>query len=116
MQDLIKDINDECFENTNFRKVLETGEHLQIVIMSIPIGGEIGEESHPGTDQILYCLDGKGKVVLENQEDVFERHDMILVRKGVKHNFINTDSKEMKIITIYSPPAHADRLIQKEKM
>ncbi len=115
MINLIKNIKQQAKENTYFRHVLETGANTQVVIMSIPIGGEIGEEVHNDNDQVLYLVEGVGKVVLEGQEEIFEKNDLVLVRAGTKHNFINTGEADMKIITTYSPPHHPDGIIHKTK-
>ena len=103
---IIKNIKDVASANPNFRKVLLTGNHIQIVVMSLPPGGEIGEEVHEENDQVLVCTGGSGKVVLDGVESEYTGHDVVLVKAGVKHNFINTGTTEMKIVTMYSPPHH----------
>lgn len=112
---MIKNIDKLAKENSNFRKVLETGENTQIVVMSIPVGGEIGEEVHNENDQVLYVVDGEGKVVIEGADEPFVVGDMILVKKGTRHNFVNSGDRELKIITIYSPPHHPDGTIHATK-
>ncbi len=112
---IIRNIEEKTKQNTYFRQVLETGEHTQVVIMSIPAGGEIGEEVHKDNDQILFCVAGEGKVILNDVEDSFAEGDLVLVPAGTKHNFINTGSEEMKIITAYSPPHHPQGTIHKTK-
>lgn len=112
---LIKNIKKLAIENDYFRKVLETSEHTQVVIMSIPVGGEIGEEVHTDNDQVLLCVEGEGKVILDEVESVFEENDLVLVKTGTKHNFLNTGSKAMKIITTYAPPHHPEGTIHKTK-
>ncbi len=115
MQGFIEDVAKKAKENTYFRQVLETGMHTQIVIMSIPVGGEIGEEVHDDTDQVLYIVEGEGRVVLNGEEKAFKAQDIILVKSGVVHNFINTDRQDLKIITMYSPPHHPAGIIHKTK-
>lgn len=110
----IKDIKDQAIKNEFFRQVLSTGEHTQIVIMSIPAGGEIGEEIHADNDQVLYLVEGAGEVVLDGQSSGFNAGDLVLVPAGIKHNFIAKDS-DMKIITAYSPPHHPEGTIHKTK-
>lgn len=112
---LIKDIKGKAKENTYFRQVLETGEHTQIVIMSIPPGGEIGMETHEKEDQALYFVEGEGKVILNGEESEIEEGDIVLVRAGTEHNFINTGDEDLKIITTYSPPHHPEGTIHKTK-
>jgi len=115
MANFIHDLKEKAKANTYFRQVLSTGKHSQIVVMSIPEGGEIGEEVHPDTDQVLYFVDGEGKAVLDGEEIPFEKHDTFLVQAGTRHNFINTGSEDLKIITAYSPPHHPDGTIHKTK-
>lgn len=115
MESFIHDIKDKAKENTYFRQVLSTGEHTQIVVMSIPVGEDIGEETHHDNDQVLYFVDGSGKAFLNDQEIRFEKNDIFLVKAGTKHNFINTGTTDLKIITAYSPPHHPDGTIHKTK-
>lgn len=112
---MIKNIKEIAKENTNFRHVLETGTNTQVVVMSIPVGGDIGEEVHPDNDQVLYLVKGTGKVILDSEEMPYEKNDLVLVRAGTKHNFINTGEEDMKIITTYSPPHHPDGTIHATK-
>ena len=111
----IKDITKKALDNTYFRQVLDTGKYTQVVIMSIPKGGEIGEEVHPDTDQVLFCVAGEGKTVLDGAEEPFLKNDLVLVKAGTKHNFINTCQDDLKIITSYSPPHHPEGTIHKSK-
>lgn len=115
MQNFIHDIKDKAKENTYFRQVLSTGEHTQVVVMSIPAGSDIGEETHQDNDQVLYFVDGEGKAILEGEEKSFEKNDIFLVKAGTKHNFINTGESDLKIITAYSPPHHPDGTTHKTK-
>jgi len=111
----INNLLQQAKANSYFRQVLETGKHTQVVIMSIPPGGEIGEEVHPDNDQVLYLVDGAGQVVLEGQAADFNVGDLVLVPSGTKHNFISKDDAAMKIITTYSPPHHPDGTVHKTK-
>lgn len=110
----IKDISQKATENEFFRQVLATSEHTQVVIMSIPAGGEIGEEVHSENDQVLYLVEGSGEVILSDQKSDFATGDLVLVPAGTKHNFIAKDTG-MKIITAYSPPHHPDGIVHKTK-
>lgn len=111
----IKNINQQAANNDNFRHVLETTSHTQIVIMSIPPGGEIGSEVHPDNDQVLYLVEGRGKSVLSGAETDFQAGDIVLVPAGTEHNFIAAADAPLKIITTYSPPHHANGLIHRTK-
>ena|SRR3989344_4851254 len=115
MRGLIKNIKEKAKENTYFRQVLETGENTQIVIMSIPPGGEIGMEVHEKEDQVLYLVRGKGETILNDEKAPFEKGDIVLVRHDTRHNFVNTGDTDLKIITTYSPPHHPDGTIHKTK-
>ena len=110
-----KNVRQQVMVNTNFRQVLETGPHTQVVMMSIPPGGEIGEEVHPDNDQVLYLIDGAGQVILDGQASDFNSGDLVLVPAGTKHNFITSDGTDMKIITMYSPPHHPDGTVHATK-
>ena len=89
MQGYIHDIHKKALENTYFRQVLATGKNTQIVVMSIPPTGEIGEETHDDTDQVLYFAQGEGKAILDGVEQPVKKDDVVLVKQGTKHNFIN---------------------------
>ncbi len=115
MKGLISDISGKALTNDFFRQVLETGEHTQVVIMSIPAGGDIGMEVHKDNDQVLFLLEGSGKVVLNGEEAAYNAGDLVLVRAGTEHNFVNTGDKPLKIITTYSPPHHPAGTVHKTK-
>ena len=111
----IDDITGKARANEYFRQVLATGKHTQIVVMSIPAGQDIGEETHPDNDQVLYLIEGSGQVVLDGNESDFNTGDLVLVPAGTKHNFITKGDQPMKIITTYSPPHHPDGTVHKTK-
>ena len=115
MKGYIHDISDKARGNTYFRQVLETGEHTQIVVMSIPAGGEIGEETHKDNDQVLYLVSGEGKAILNGEGKPVGKDDVVLVKAGTRHNFINTGAEDLKIITAYSPPHHPPGTIHKTR-
>ncbi len=115
MKGYLQDINSQAKHNPYFRHVLETGKYTQVVIMSIPPGGEIGSEVHPDTDQVLYLVEGEGKVVLNGEEASFKVGDLVLVHAGIEHNFITIGDIPMKIITMYSPPHHPEGTIHETK-
>lgn len=102
-------------ENNNFRKVLFTGKQSQLVVMSIAPGEEIGEETHPNTDQILFLVEGEGQAILEGESSDFKKKDVVFVPAGIKHNFVNTGDEALKLYTVYSPPEHKDGTIHKTK-
>lgn len=105
----------ETQENTFFRKVLYTGVKSQLVVMDIKPGEDIGEEMHAHVDQTLFLLSGKGKAILDEVESAFNPGEVVLVKAGTKHNFINTGSESMKIYTLYAPANHIDGRIHETK-
>lgn len=93
-------------ENNEFRRVLQTGEHAQIVLMSIKEGKEIGEEVHEKTDQLFFIVEGDAEVTVEGERFGAEDGDMVFVAAGKKHNVANDGDEDLKLYTIYSPPEH----------
>lgn len=110
-----EDIKRLTKENANFRKVLYTGEHSQIVAMSIPMGGDIGEEVHPTTDQMLFIIDGDAEAVLNGESRRLEEHDVVFVPAGTMHNIKSVGDEDLKLFTVYAPPAHPDGTVHKTK-
>jgi mannose-6-phosphate isomerase-like protein (cupin superfamily) len=101
--------------NEAFRRELATGDHSQIVAMTVPAGGEIGEEVHEGVDQILLFLEGNGDAVLEGERSPVAPDDLVYVKAGTRHNFVNTGSSPMRLLTIYAPPEHAPGTVHATK-
>jgi mannose-6-phosphate isomerase-like protein (cupin superfamily) len=102
-------------KSADFRRVLWTGEHSQLVIMTIPPGGEIGEEVHDENDQILSFVSGVGKAVIEGSTKSVTQGDVVVVPAGVKHNFLNTGPNPLVLYTVYGPPDHADGVVHRTK-
>jgi mannose-6-phosphate isomerase-like protein (cupin superfamily) len=111
----IVNIIKETQENTNFRKVLFTGSNSQLVAMHIPVGGEIGEETHEHVEQSLFFLSGSATAVLNDQEKPVAAGEVLVVTPGTKHNVINTGTEELKIYTVYAPPNHIDGRVHPTK-
>lgn len=102
-------------ENENFRRVLFTGPKSQLVVMSIPSGGEVGEETHKYTEQTLFFLSGTGEGILDGKKFPIGPGDVVVVTAGTKHNFCNTGTCELKIYTVYAPPNHIDGRVHRTK-
>ncbi len=102
-------------QNTYFRKVLFTGTRSQLVVMSIPPGGEVGDEVHKYNEQTLFFLSGTGKAVLDGKESTIGAGDVVVVTPGTEHNFINTGTVPLKIYTVYAPPNHIDGTLEATK-
>lgn len=101
-------IIDDTKSNENFRRVLFTGAKSQLVVMAIPPGGEIGEETHAHVEQSLFFLSGSGTSILDGQESPIVAGDVVVVTPGTKHNILNTGTEPLKVYTIYAPPNHID--------
>jgi len=109
-------IEEATKENDNFRRVLYTAKHSQLVLMSLKPGEEIGEEVHNNLDQFFRFEEGEGKVVIEGEEFQIEDGFAVVIPAGTKHNIINTSSEmPLKLYTIYSPPNHKDVTVHKTK-
>ena len=103
-------------ENKNFRKVLYTSAHMQLVLMSLRPQEEIGEEVHRDNDQFFRFEQGNGKCIVNGTEYEVSDGDVIIVPAGARHNVINTDSEsELKMYTIYTPPHHKDGIVRATK-
>ena len=111
----IRDIEKETISNDYFRKVLFTADRLQLVIMCLKPGEDIGEEVHPTTDQFFRIEEGSGKTVVDGKEINITDGSSILIKSGRVHNIINNSNKPLRLYSLYSPPQHRDGLIQKEK-
>lgn len=105
----------EAEKSPDFRRVLWTGEHTQLVIMTIPAGGEIGEETHEDVDQILTFVSGTGQAIVSGQRKDVVQGDLVVVPAGTTHNFVNTGENPLILYTVYGPPEHADRAVHKTK-
>src|ERR1035437_9205904 len=101
--------------NDNFRRVMFTGLNSQLVVMSIPPGGEVGKETHKYTEQTLFFLSGTGKGELNGTEFPIGPGDVVVVVPGTDHNFWNTGTDDLKIYTTYAPPNHLDGLVEATK-
>lgn len=110
-----EDIKDLTKENTNFRKVLHTGVHSQIVAMSILPGEDIGKEVHPDIDQIFYFVSGECQVEINGETRQVEKHDIVFVPAGAMHNFTNIGDEALKLFTVYSPPQHPEGTVHVTK-
>ena len=115
MKGFITNIEDRTEVNNDFRRVLYTGPNLQLVVMSLQPGEEIGEEVHEHTDQFFRVEDGTGEIVVDGRETRIESDMVMLVPAGTKHNIRNTGKKALKVYTLYAPPEHADGTVHRTK-
>ena len=109
------DIERQTVENSDFRRVLYTGQHLQLVVMTLQPGDEIGSEVHEDRDQFFRFEEGNGQVDIdENTYDVVDGSGLI-VPSGARHNVRNTGDGPLKLYTLYGPPEHKDGVVQPTK-
>jgi mannose-6-phosphate isomerase-like protein (cupin superfamily) len=110
-----EDILARAKRNSYFREVVSTGPHAQVVVMSIPPAGEIGEEVHHDVDQVLVFVEGEGVAVLEGQRSPMSPGRLVHVPAGTRHNFVNEGSVDLKLYTVYAPPQHAPDTIHRTR-
>ena len=108
-------IEQRTLENEDFRRVLYTGEHLQLVLMTLNPGEEIGEEVHEDRDQFFRIEEGSGTIDIDGRENRVEDDFAAIVPAGARHNVRNTGSVPLRFYTIYGPPEHKDAVVQATK-
>lgn len=108
-------ILEDTLANDTFRTVLHTGARSQLVVMSIPPGGAIGEEIHEHVEQTFFFVAGTGESLIDGVTTAIAEGDGVVVPPGAKHNFMNTGTEPWKLYTIYAPPNHIDGRIHKTK-
>ncbi len=102
-------------ENENFRKVIHTGQKSQLVLMCIPVNGDIGEEVHHHVEQTIVVVEGKALSILDGVKREVGENDIVVVPPGIMHNFVSNGDAPLKLYTIYSPANHIDGRIHKTK-
>ena len=102
-------------QNDDFRRVVKTGEHSQVVLMTIQPGSEIGEEVHDDVDQVLVFVEGRGEAVIEGGASPVAPDQLAFVPAGTRHNFRNTGDAPLKLWTVYAPPEHPDGTVHRTK-
>ena len=110
-----EDIVARAKRNAYFREVLATGPNSQIVVMSIPPGGEIGEEVHEGVDQVLVFVAGEGVASVDGERSVVAPDRLVQVPAVARHNVVNTGETDLRLYTVYAPPEHAPGTIHRTK-
>lgn len=109
-------IEEETLDNDNFRRVLYTGKHSQLVLMSLKPGEEIGMEVHPDNDQFFRFESGEGKCIIDGHEYLLEDGVAVVIPAGAQHNVINiSGTLDLKLYTIYSPAHHKDAIVRATK-
>lgn len=116
MTGYLQNIEEVTLKNNYFRQVLFTGQHVQLVVMSLKPNEEIGMEIHEIVDQFLRIEAGEGKVIMNGEEHTIKDGDAFVVPAGTEHNVINTSAENpLKLYTVYSPPHHKDETVHKTK-
>ena len=93
-------------DNEDFRREVVTGEHTQVVAMTIPPGGEIGDEVHEGIDQVLLFVEGEAEATVGGETSRVGANQIVVVPGGTRHNFVNVGGEPLRLLTFYSPPEH----------
>ncbi len=115
MKGFIADIEKLTIENVDFRRVLYTGHNLQLVLMTLKAGEEIGEEVHDDRDQFFRVEEGSGEVWIDDVRTPIKDDDAIIVPAGARHNVINTGDAPLTLYTLYGPPEHRDGVVRATK-
>lgn len=115
MKGFVGDIEDLTEENEKFRHVLYTGKYLQLVLMSLQPGEEIGEEVHDDRDQFFRIEEGSGEIIIDGVANPVEDDIAVIVPAGAKHNVRNTGDEPLRLYTIYGPPEHVDGTVHATK-
>jgi mannose-6-phosphate isomerase-like protein (cupin superfamily) len=115
MKGYLDNIEDRTEENRDFRRVLYTGKNLQLVLMALQPGEDIGEEVHDDHDQFFRIETGTGEVLIDGTTRPIKGDDGIIVPAGARHNVTNTGADVLTLYTIYGPPEHRDGVVHKTK-
>lgn len=115
MKGYVDNIEQATVANEDFRRVLYTGAHLQLVLMTLKPGEEIGEEVHEDRDQFFRIEEGKGEIRIDGKANAVEDDFAVIVPAGARHNVVNTGSAPLRLYTLYGPPEHRDGVVHKDK-
>jgi mannose-6-phosphate isomerase-like protein (cupin superfamily) len=115
MKGFVDDIEERTERNEDFRRVVYTGRHMQLVLMTLQPGEEIGEEVHTDGDQFFRLEEGKGEIWIDGTRTVIEDDFAMIVPASARHNVKNTGKEPMKLYTLYAPPEHVDGAVHATK-
>ena len=102
-------------ESDDFRREVATGEHSQVVVMTLPPGEEIGEEVHEGIDQILLFVEGDCEALVGDERRRVRADELVFVPGGTRHNFVNIADGPLRLVTVYAPPEHPPGTVHRTK-
>ncbi|MDP9192751.1 MAG: cupin domain-containing protein [Acidobacteriota bacterium] len=111
----VDNIEESTVENSHFRRVLYTGAQMQLVLMALQPGDEIGEEVHEDRDQFFRIEQGEGEVLIDGRTTNVKAEMAIIVPAGARHNVTNTGTEPLKLYTLYAPPEHIDGTVHVTK-
>lgn len=115
MKGYVDDIQARTLENEDFRRVLYTGKNMQLVLMTLPPGCDIGEEVHEDRDQFFRIEEGSGTIHIDGKANRVEDDFAVIVPAGARHNVVNDGDVPLKLYTLYAPPEHRDGIVHKDK-
>ena len=116
MAGYVTNIEDKTLENDNFREVLFTAPGIQLVLMTIGVGDEIGLETHDDVDQFIRVESGEGKAILDGREHALEDGSAVVIPRGTEHNIVNVSKSEpLKLYSLYTPPEHPNGTVHRTK-
>ena len=116
MAGYVTNIENRTLENANFREVLFTAPGIQLVLMTIGVGDEIGLETHDDVDQFIRVESGEGKAILDGREHALEDGSAVVIPRGTEHNIVNVSKSEpLKLYSVYTPPEHPDGTVHRTK-
>ena len=102
-------------ENDDFRREIATADRSQVVVMTVPPGGEIGEEVHEGIDQLLLFVEGAAEAIVGDERRRVGPDELVLVPGGTRHNFVNIGEFPLRLVTVYTPPEHPPGTVHRTK-
>lgn len=115
MKGYVENIEEATIANEDFRRVVYTGRHLQLVLMTLAPGCDIGEEVHEDIDQFFRIEEGEGEIRIDGVANRVEDDFAVIVPAGARHNVVNTGSQPLRLYTIYGPPEHRHATVHRDK-
>ncbi len=115
MKGYVDNIEEATTSNEDFRRVLYTGKNLQLVLMTLQPGEEIGEEVHEDRDQFFRIEEGRGTVYIDGAGNAVEDDFAVIVPAGARHNVVNSGDEPLRLYTLYGPPEHKDGVVHRDK-
>ena len=115
MKGYVDNIERVTVANEDFRRVLYTGKHLQLVLMTLPPGCDIGEEVHEDRDQFFRIEEGRGTITIDGKAHEVEDDFAVIVPAGARHNVVASGNAPLKLYTLYGPPEHRDGVVHRDK-